>query len=411
MRWATVRIDDIKAETKHSLVGGPFGSDLVTRDYVEAGIPVIRGINLPDERLFSEDDFVFVREEKADSLLPNNAYPGDLILTQRGTLGQVGLIPKNSRYQRFVISQSQMKLTVSDKKADARFVYYFFRSPHTVQKIKNLAISSGVPHINLGILKDIEIPLPPMPSQQRIAEVLSSYDGLIENNRRRIALLEESARLLYKEWFVRLRFPGYEHTRIVDGVPEGWERKALPEITSYINRGIAPHYDEDGEGTVINQKCIRNRTLDLSLARRQSKEYSPAKQVQVGDVLINSTGEGTLGRVAQVKSPFANCTVDSHVTIVRPKPEIPLHGFGLAMTDREPHFSVMGRGATNQTELSRAAIAEVSILIPSHPIAQAFEECADPIYKEITNLVAQNSKLKKARDLLLPRLMSGAIEV
>ena len=214
MTWPLVTVDQIKAKTRYSLVGGPFGSNLVTKDYREDGVPVIRGGNVPGDKAFSFDDLVFVSEEKADQLLPNNAFPGDLVVTQRGTLGQVGLIPLDSPYPRFVISQSQMKLTVNAQITSAKFVYYYFCLPESVQRVKNQAITSGVPHINLEILKRFELPLPSLREQERIAAILSAYDDLIENNRRRIQLLEQAARLIYQEWFVRLRYPGHEHARV-----------------------------------------------------------------------------------------------------------------------------------------------------------------------------------------------------
>lgn len=155
-------------------------SELTGRDYVDEGVPVIRGGNLPEDRIFYDDDFVYVREEKADQLVPNMAYPGDVIFTQRGTLGQVGLIPTEPRFSRYVVSQSQMKLTVDPDKADAKFVYYYFRHPDTVQVVKNRALTSGVPHINLGILRDFEIPLHPPHTQREIVRILSAYDDLIE---------------------------------------------------------------------------------------------------------------------------------------------------------------------------------------------------------------------------------------
>src|SRR6266496_5854686 len=229
MKWPQVTIEGIRATTRHSLVGGPFGSDLTTRDYVDEGVPVIRGSNLPDDCAFKDDDFVFVREEKADALIANNAHPGDVVFTQRGTLGQVGLIPTEPRFPRYLVSQSQMKLTVDPAKADARFVFYFFRQPRTVQSIKNRAITSGVPHINLRILRELKLPLPSLDTQREIVATLSTYDELLENNRRRMGLLEESARLLYREWFVRLRFPGHKHARLTHSIPEGWERKRLGE--------------------------------------------------------------------------------------------------------------------------------------------------------------------------------------
>jgi type I restriction enzyme S subunit len=135
--------------------------------------------------VFHDDDFVFVREEKADQLVPNTAYPGDLVFTQRGTLGQVGLIPNEARFSRYIVSQSQMKLTVDPEKADPRFVFYYFRHPNTVQAIKNRASSSGVPHINLGVLRHLELPLPSPDTQKEVVRILATYDDLVENNRRR----------------------------------------------------------------------------------------------------------------------------------------------------------------------------------------------------------------------------------
>ncbi|MHB8894769.1 MAG: restriction endonuclease subunit S domain-containing protein [Candidatus Geothermincolia bacterium] len=151
MKWRTMPLDAIKAPVPYAFVGGPFGSNLTTRGYTDEGVPVIRGNNLPADASFWDDEFAFVSEQKADDLRSNTAFPGDLVFTQRGTLGQVGVIPHGSRFQRDVISQSQMKLTVDPGIADPRFVYYFFRLPATVQKVINHALTSGVPHINLGI--------------------------------------------------------------------------------------------------------------------------------------------------------------------------------------------------------------------------------------------------------------------
>lgn len=154
MSRRSVHMDAIKAQVPYAFVGGPFGSNLTTRDYVDEGVPVIRGNNLPADSWFHDDDYVFISEKKADDLRANTAFPGDLVFTQRGTLGQVGLIPREAKHQRYIISQSQMKLTVDPEVVDPRFVYYFFRLPATVTSVINHALTSGVPHINLGILKD-----------------------------------------------------------------------------------------------------------------------------------------------------------------------------------------------------------------------------------------------------------------
>ena len=143
--------------------------------------------------------------------------------------------------------------------------------------------------------------------QQQIAIVLTSYDDLIENNEKRIKLLEEIAQRLYTEWFVKFRFPGHEKVKMVDSgtsfgmIPEGWEIKQLISLAKYLSRGISPLYHEEGESLVINQKCIRNKRFDLDLSKEQQRKKIPLeKQVSFGDILINSTGVGTLGRVAQI---------------------------------------------------------------------------------------------------------------
>ncbi len=160
----------------------------------------------------------------------NLAHPGDIVFTQRGTLGQVALIPEDAPFDTYVVSQSQMKMSVDPLKADPRFIYYWFTSREAMSRINSRNSSSGVPHINLTVLRNFKIPARDLRTQRRVADYLAPYDDLIENNKRRIALLEESARLLYREWFVHLRFPGHEHVNVADGVPEGWKRLQLGDV-------------------------------------------------------------------------------------------------------------------------------------------------------------------------------------
>jgi type I restriction enzyme S subunit len=237
----TLTVLDLAAKQRHALNGGPFGSKLVSSMYIIEGVPVIRGVNLPFGRRFSFDSFVFVSPEKAEELSANTARPGDIVFTQRGTLGQIGLVPKNSPFNRYVISQSQMKLTVDASKADAAFIYYYFRQPTVVAQIEALASSSGVPHINLQMLREFTVTMPSIDDQRRIASVLSAYDDLIENNVRRISILEEMARCVFEEWFVDFRAPGCEGLPFVDSaigpVPQGWELVPLESLCSRITDG------------------------------------------------------------------------------------------------------------------------------------------------------------------------------
>jgi hypothetical protein len=179
MKWQTASLDTLKAPISYAFVGGPFGSNLTTRDYVEEGVPVIRGNNLPDGSSFYDDAFVFVSEKKADELRSNTAFPGDLVFTQRGTLGQVGLIPFDSQFPRYIISQSQMKLTVNTGIADPRFIFYFFRLPATVQSIINHASSSGVPHINLKTYKKYQAIIADYNREKDRATVEATFAALI----------------------------------------------------------------------------------------------------------------------------------------------------------------------------------------------------------------------------------------
>jgi type I restriction enzyme S subunit len=357
MNWPLVPIDSIKAGGRYSLVGGPFGSNLTTRDYVDEGVPVIRGVNLPNDRSFVDDEFVFVRDDKADQLLPNNAFPGDVVFTQRGTLGQVGLIPQEARFSRYVISQSQMKLTTDPDKAEARFVYYFFRAPTTVQMVKNHALTSGVPHINLEILKNFEIPLPPLAIQRSIANTLSSYDDLIENNRRRMELLEEAARQLYGEWFVRLRFPGREHTPIINGVPRGWNRTAF-ENALVLQRGfdLPIQAREDGDVPIYGSTGING-------------SHNKAKVQGPGVVTGRS---GTLGEVHYVPHNF--WPLNTALWVKEFKQVTPLFSlFLLREMDLKQY-----NGGVSVPSLDRKAVQRVEILVPPKKLIAIFDEYARP---------------------------------
>ena len=413
--WRSVSIESIAAAEKWSLNGGPFGSKLVSSMYVAEGVPVIRGANLSADARFCDEGFVFVSADKARELRAHAARPGDVIFTQRGTLGQVGLIPPSANFSTYIVSQSQMKLTVDSRIADAAYVYYTFRCPGVVAEFVSRASSSGVPHVNLQTLRDFPIWLPHIGGQRRIASILSAYDDLIEVNQRRIAILEEMARRLFDEWFVRFRYPGHEAEEFVETelgrTPSRWSLGIVADCAQLISRGIAPTYDDGATGIVVNQKCIRDQRLSLEQARRQSKIVPDEKLLRYGDLVINSTGVGTLGRVAQVLVSHADTTVDSHVTIVRAVRNVDLQFFGLQILRLEPQFERQGVGSTGQTELSRKAIADTAILIPPQRLMVDFGRIVAPIRAQAELLRQQNTRLRAARDLLLPKLISGEIEI
>ena len=197
--WPVVIVEDIAAKKRNALVGGPFGSNLVSNDYVPSGVPVIRGQNMNGRWVGGE--FAYVTEAKAKSLEANTARPGDIVFTQRGTLGQVSIVPLGP-HDRYVVSQSQMKLTVNRALADPLFFYYVFSTSAQRDYIRQHAIQTGVPHTNLGILRKTPLPLPSLSEQRAIARILGTLDDKIELNRRVNETLEAMARALFKSWFV-----------------------------------------------------------------------------------------------------------------------------------------------------------------------------------------------------------------
>lgn len=389
MTRKTRRLEELAADKPYALVGGPFGSKLTSADYVEAGVPVIRGTNLTGGRYLTESDFVFVTDEKVRlDLFGNLAHPGDVVFTQRGTLGQVAMIPVNAPFKEYVVSQSQMKLSPDPTKADTRFIYYWFTSRDTVQKLVSQNASSGVPHINLTVLRNFHIPIPDLRTQNAISDVLTTYDDLIENNKRRILLLEESARLLYREWFVHLRFPGHEHVGVTNGVPDGWARVPL--------------------GSVLNLQ----RGFDLPFGARKPGHvpvYGSTGVVGTHDSPKISTHtlitgrSGSLGTVCYVQEPCWPLNTALWVTEFKRIPTL-LAYFIL----REMRLEKLGGGASVPT-LDRKVVHAASVLVPTELLANHFAEQADVIYRQVRVLTQQNQKLAEARDLLLPRLISGDI--
>lgn len=191
--WERCTVNDLRAIGKWTCIGGPFGSNLTSSDYRISGVPVIRGSNLSTNDCFvSEDDFVYVSSIKAIELVQNTAYPGDIIFTQRGTLGQVGMLRKKFRYDRYIISQSQMKLTPNDELVDPIWLVSFFQAPMAQRVIENRTLSTGVPHINLGILREFPVNLPPISEQQRYSAL---HMKVMKAHKKQLDTLESSCNL------------------------------------------------------------------------------------------------------------------------------------------------------------------------------------------------------------------------
>ena len=416
--WTVATVDDIKSPEPNSCRSGPFGSSISRKYFVDEGIPVIRGGNLrADMTRFVPEGFVYVSEERArEKYSACLVEAGDLVVTCWGTIGQVGIIPDDGPFDRYVISNKQLKLRVDRERVDPLFLFYQLSSPDGVAYINSRAKGTAVPGINLGILKSIEVALPPLQVQGSIARILSAYDDLIENNNRRMALLEESIHLLYREWFVYLRFPGHERVEVVDGVPEGWSRTTMGELCEVFDGPHAtPKPAEEGPVFLGIKNITPDGRLDLSKIRHISEAEYPrwTKRVtpQAGDVVF--TYEATLHRYAVIPNGFRGC-LGRRMGLLRPRRDDVTASFLFPML-RSPTW----RAYMETQKLHGATVDRISIkkfpsfrvLVPHKTVLVEFVAAAQSVLAQRSNLREQNRKLSEARDILLPRLMDGRIPV
>lgn len=415
LSWMTTTMEAIQADEKYALNGGPFGSKLVSKMYVESGVPVIRGINLPLDKRFSFDGLVFVSEEKAEELKANIARPGDVVFTQRGTLGQVGIIPDSSPFSRFVISQSQMKLTVNRDLADPHFIYYLFRSPEFVERVSSLASSSGVPHINLDTLRKFTIDLPPLPTQQRIAAILSAYDDLIENNMRRIAILEEMARRLYDEWFVHFRFPGHEEAAFTETAlglaPEDWELVELEQLVQVNPRTSVPR---DGTKPFVPMGSLSENNMIIGPI--EEREGNSGTKFQNGDTLVARITpcleNGKTGFVDFLPEEQTVAFGSTEFIVLRPSllGKCAIYCLARSHAFRDVAIKSMS-GSEGRQRVRPESVKGFPMARPPADLLDRFERFSAPIFAQVTTLARKNVNLRTQRDLMLPRLISGEIDV
>ena len=413
--WRFVKIEQLAAKTKNALAMGPFGSRITKDNFVETGVPIIRGINISNGRFYYQD-FVFLTEEKANELKASNAFPDDLVFTHRGTLGQVGIIPKGF-YPRYVVSQSQMKLTCDQKKVFPMFLYYYFRSELGLHELLSHTGGSGVPAISspLTTLRNAAIYLPPLPTQHKIASTLSAYDDLIENNTRRITILEEMAQSLYREWFVHFRFPGYEKKRLLESelglIPEGWGvvkasyAVEIDPLTKVPKEGDKPFVSMGGLS--INSMLIEN--VETRIGNSGSKFRN-------GDTLFARITpcleNGKTGFVQFLPSASAVAFGSTEFIVLRSRTLCPEYVYLMARSNEFRDNAIKSMtGATGRQRVQTACFDKYLISQPDSNTLAAFEETVSPIFRNIHVLARKSANLRQTRDLLLPKLISGEVEV
>jgi len=302
------------------------------------------------------------------------------------------------------------------KEHNPRFIYYVLKNID----FSRFNFGTGVPTLNRNHIANIKVLAFDKSQEEKIADILSKYDDLIENNRRRIELLERSARLLYKEWFVRLRFPGHEHTPIIDGIPEGWKYLKLEEVISDIidYRGKTPKklggdWSNSGIPALSALNVKNNQLINLDKCKFVNEslyEKWMKTELQKYDILM--TSEAPLGELYYLTSEQKFClsqrlyAIRANVDVI--KPAMLFCTLLTPKTQAEIHSRETG---TTVFGIRQSALREISILVPSIELQELATETLDSIFEQKEVLQKQNQKLKQARDILLPKLMNGEIEV
>ena len=338
---------------------------------------------------------------------PKAKAPG-VVTGRYGTLGEVFYIEED-------YWPLNTALYVTDFKGNhPRFAAYFLQNVlRDYQSDK-----AAVPGVNRNVLHELKVRCPDTNLQERIADILSAYDDLIENNRRRMALLEESARELYREWFVRLRFPGHEHTRIANGVPEGWREVALADACQSLEDGDwVESKDQGGEDYRLLQ--ISNiginefvETGNFRYVTEETFKRLNCREILAGQILISRMPK-PIGRAWLVTEMPWRMITAVDVAIIDPAPDVAdAHFLTYFLNSPETleHCERRAVGAT-RPRVARRELASLPLLLPPPLLQRNFREATEPLNQQRANLYRQNEKLRAARNLLLPRLMSGEIAV
>lgn len=334
----------------------------------------------------------------------------DIVFSYEATLNLYAIIPEGFYG---CLGRRMGLLRVDNSKVFYKFLYYYFFSERWQRVIKeNTVLGSTVDRLPLIKFPDFPVFLPSLQTQYKIASILSAYDDLIENNQKQIKLLEEAAQRLYKEWFVDLRFPGYENVKIVDGVPEGWKIKKIEELADTMSGGTPTRSHEEyyssGEILWLKTKELNDGFIFDTEEKitEAGLKNSSAKLFEKGCIILAMYG-ATIGRLG-ISSVTMCCNQACCVLKIK---EIFLFEYVyLWLVNNREMLISRGRGSA-QSNLSQELIKQIEVRIPSDGVLIKFSNVVDKLLKNKEILEKQISSLREARDRLLPKLMSGEIEV
>jgi len=351
-------------------------------------------LDLSEIRYVSEQDYPrWIRRVKPE--------PGDIVFTYEATLHRYAIIPEGFRG---CLGRRVALLRLNGDAVNSRYLFYYFRSPIWRATVESKIITGAtVDRIPIIGFPDFTLQIPSLSEQEKIAEILSNYDRLIDNNTRRIALLEKSIHRLYKEWFVYLRFPGCDRVKVVDGVPEEWNRKPLESVCELVMGQSPPSttYNTTGQGLPFHQGVTKFGSRFIS---HDTYCTQPNRIADSGDILCSVRAP-----VGRLNMTLDKIIIGRGLAAIRNR-----QGYqSFQFYQLKAHFfqeDLIGSG-TIFASVTKKQLSEQMMLIPSEPVLQAFESISKPVDQQLINLHLQNEKLREARDLLLPRLMDGSIPV
>lgn len=412
MEWKEVIMENIITDISM----GPFGSDIKRDCYVSEGVPYLNGSNVKGFKL-GEDSFIYVSQEKADKLKKSIAHRGDLILTHRGTIGQIVYVPETSKYEEYLISNSQFRVTINKNIANPEYLSYYFHSREGQSKILANASQVGVPALGrpTSTFRKIHFKIPSLDTQRRIAAILSSLDRKIELNNKINAQLEEMAQTLFKHWFVD--FGPFKNGKFIESelgmIPEGWRVGTLGEIADivggstpskakpefYTNSGIAWLTPKDLSN--CNKVFTSRGEIDITEAGYKS---TSTKLMPRGSVLF--TSRAPIGYISISKNEI--CTNQGFKSAV-PKIAGTYYLYCL-LKHLTPEIENKSTGSTFK-EASGSLMKSLQCLVPGEKLLGSFEEKVSSLFKRIESLEQESLHLAQLRDTLLPKLMSGEISL
>lgn len=382
-----------------------------SKDFSDSGIPVIKIKNVSPPCI-TLDDLSYVPEDVAFQNLKYILKKGDVLIAMTGShinqiasvVGRVGRV----RYDDVTVLNQRVGKIINknDKYSNLDYIYYFLSQYDVkVELAQKAGGAANQANISPSDIKNLYFPCPPIEVQNKIATILSRYDSLIENYQKQIKLLEESAQRLYKEWFVDLRFPGHGNTKIVNGVPEGWEKKSIADLGTYLNGFAFKPSDWQERGKPIIKIKEMGNGISTDTPRNNGERVPEKYLIKSGDLLFSWSA--TLMVIVWTGEEG---WLNQHLFKVTPTQGIGREFLLQSISKTIAEFSNLTTGSTMK-HIQRNKLEQVFVNTPTSEIMNCYCRIAERQREQILNISSQIRHLTEARDRLLPKLMSGEIEV